>query len=50
MLKAYHYLHFFAQDTLTAPFEVKGSEDTRRTEEIQTSRNQPSPADPQSII
>ncbi|RLN34052.1 serine/threonine-protein kinase TIO-like isoform X2 [Panicum miliaceum] len=39
-----------AADTLTAPFQVKGSEDTRRTEEIQTSRNQPSPADPRSTI
>jgi fused-like protein len=39
-----------AADTLTAPFQVKGSEDTRRTEEIQTSRNQASPADPQSTI
>ncbi|CAN6208320.1 unnamed protein product [Urochloa humidicola] len=35
-------------DTRTAPFEVRGSEDTRKTEEIQTTRNQPSPADPES--
>ncbi|XP_062188351.1 serine/threonine-protein kinase TIO [Phragmites australis] len=35
-------------DTRTTPFEVKGSEDTRKAEEIQASRNQPSPADPQS--
>ncbi|KAL6657315.1 hypothetical protein ACP70R_005095 [Stipagrostis hirtigluma subsp. patula] len=34
-------------DTQTMPFEVKGSEDTRKAEEIQTSRNQPSLANPQ---
>ncbi|CAN6214656.1 unnamed protein product [Urochloa humidicola] len=35
-------------DTRIAPFEVKGSEDIRKTEEMQTARNQPSPADPES--
>lgn len=37
-----------ATDTQTTPFEVKGSEATRKADEIQTSRNQPSLADPQS--
>ncbi|CAL5037407.1 unnamed protein product [Urochloa decumbens] len=35
-------------DTRTAPFEVRGSEVTRKTEEIQTTRNRPSPAVPES--
>ncbi|RCV20787.1 hypothetical protein SETIT_4G085900v2 [Setaria italica] len=37
-------------DTRTAPFEVKGSEDTRKKEEIQTPTNQSSQADPESRI
>ncbi|KAF8660732.1 hypothetical protein HU200_057474 [Digitaria exilis] len=39
-----------AADIRTTPFEVKGSEDTRKTEQTQTSRNQPSLADPESRI
>ncbi|CAN6178871.1 unnamed protein product [Urochloa humidicola] len=34
-------------DTRITPFEVKGSEDTRKTKEVQTARTQASPADPE---
>ncbi|GJN10615.1 hypothetical protein PR202_ga28723 [Eleusine coracana subsp. coracana] len=34
-----------AADTRITPFEIKGSGDNRKAEEVQPSRNQPSPAD-----
>ncbi|CAD6342599.1 unnamed protein product [Miscanthus lutarioriparius] len=37
-----------AAESRPAPFEARGSEGTRKAEETQTSRNQPSPAAPQS--
>uniref|UniRef100_A0A0D9XYY2 non-specific serine/threonine protein kinase n=1 Tax=Leersia perrieri TaxID=77586 RepID=A0A0D9XYY2_9ORYZ len=44
----YALIRHIVKDNETAPFEVKGSKATWKADEIQTSRKQPSAADPQS--